>query len=162
MDANEVNYEVLTARDIHDLEPNLATIYKRGIFQRDSLWISSPQRVVLGMVELLKSNQPLGGDGSGTAFIYRDGIESAMETEASARHLTLALAGRAKNVAPALADTVRPGDGTPGSGGRLLASGIFIDREPEVRRAFAAVGLRVVRREQETEWVSLDLERPGL
>jgi D-amino-acid dehydrogenase len=53
MDANEVNYEVLTARDIHDLEPNLATIYKRGIFQRDSLWISSPQRVVLGMVELL-------------------------------------------------------------------------------------------------------------
>lgn len=62
---------------------------------------------VLGMVELLKSNQPFGGDGSGTAFIYRDGIESAMETEASARHLTLALAGRAKNVAPALADAVQ-------------------------------------------------------
>ena len=64
-------------------------------------------------------------------------------------------------LAEPLADTVRPGDGTPGSGGRLLASGIFIDREPEVRRAFAAAGLRVVRREQETEWVSLDLERPG-
>jgi len=64
-------------------------------------------------------------------------------------------------LAEPLADTVRPGDGTPGSGGRLLASGIFIDREPEVRRAFAAAGLRVVRREQEIEWVSLDLERPG-
>ena len=57
--------------------------------------------------------------------------------------------------------SVRPGDGSPGSGGRLLASGIFIDREPEVRRAFAAAGLRVVSREQETEWVALDLERPG-
>jgi len=42
-----------------------------------------------------------------------------------------------------------------------LASGIFIDREPEVRRAFAAAGLRVVGREVEGEWVALDLERPG-
>ena len=64
---------------------------------------------VLGMVQLLKSNQPLGSDGSGsgTAFIYRDGMESAMEAEQSARHLTMALAGRAKNVAPALAEAVR-------------------------------------------------------
>ncbi|MGI9470499.1 MAG: methyltransferase [Rubripirellula sp.] len=63
---------------------------------------------VLGMVELLKSNTPLGSDGagSGTAFIYRDGMESAMEAEESARHLTLALSGRAKNVAPALAEAV--------------------------------------------------------
>jgi len=64
-------------------------------------------------------------------------------------------------LATELAATVRPGDGTPGSGGRLLASGIFIDREPEVRRAFAAAGLRVVKRDQETDWVALDLERPG-
>lgn len=64
-------------------------------------------------------------------------------------------------LASELAETVRPGDGTPGSGGRLLASGIFIDREPEVRRAFAAAGLRFVSREQETDWVALDLERPG-
>lgn len=63
---------------------------------------------VMGMVQLLKSNRPLGSDGSGngTAFIYRDGMESAMEAEESARHLTLALAGRAKNVAPALANAV--------------------------------------------------------
>jgi ribosomal protein L11 methyltransferase len=60
-----------------------------------------------------------------------------------------------------LATAVRPGDGRGGSGGRLLASGIFIDREPEVRRAFAAAGLRVLNREVEGEWVALDLERPG-
>jgi ribosomal protein L11 methyltransferase len=65
------------------------------------------------------------------------------------------------SLAVPLAETVRRGDGSPGRGGRLLASGIFIDREPEVRRAFAAAGLRVVRREQETEWVALDLEHPG-
>jgi predicted O-methyltransferase YrrM len=60
---------------------------------------------VLEMVERLRSNRPAGADkaGTGAAFIFRDGIESAMESEASARRLTLALAGRAKNVAPALA-----------------------------------------------------------
>ena len=65
------------------------------------------------------------------------------------------------DLAALLAATVRAGDGSPRSGGRLLASGIFIDREPEVRRAFVAAGLRVVGREQETDWVALDLERPG-
>ncbi len=40
---------------------------------------------------------------AGVAFIYRQGMESAMEQEASARRFTLALAGRAKNVAPHLA-----------------------------------------------------------
>jgi ribosomal protein L11 methyltransferase len=59
-----------------------------------------------------------------------------------------------------LAASIRPGDGSPGSGGRLLASGIFIDREPEVRRAFAAAGLRVIGRDVETEWVALEAERP--
>jgi len=70
------------------------------------------------------------------------------------------VAGLLVPLATELAVTVRPGDGTPGSGGRLLASGIFVDREPEVRRAFAAAGLRVVRRDQETDWVALDIERP--
>ena len=64
-------------------------------------------------------------------------------------------------LAAELAAAVRPGDGTGGSGGRLLASGIFIDREAEVRQAFAAAGLRVVHRQVETDWVALDLERPG-
>jgi hypothetical protein len=62
---------------------------------------------VLGMVESLRSNRPLGSDATedGAAFIYKEGIESAMEREASARGLTLALAGRARNVAPILAET---------------------------------------------------------
>jgi ribosomal protein L11 methyltransferase len=70
------------------------------------------------------------------------------------------VAGILVELAAELAAAVRPGKGTSGSGGRLLASGIFSDREPEVRRAFAAAGLRVVGREQETDWVALDLERP--
>lgn len=64
-------------------------------------------------------------------------------------------------LAAELVASLRPGDGSPGSGGRLLASGIFADREPEVRRAFLAAGLRVIAREQETDWVVLDLERTG-
>lgn len=61
---------------------------------------------VLAMVERLKTNRPAhaAADDQGAAFIYRDGLESAMEQEASARRLTLALAGRAKNVAPVLAE----------------------------------------------------------
>jgi len=59
------------------------------------------------MVERLKSNGPAHAkDDKGAAFIFREGLESAMEKESSARHLTLALAGRAKNCAPALARRV--------------------------------------------------------
>ncbi len=45
-------------------------------------------------------------------------------------------------------------------GGRLLASGIFIDREAEVGAALAGAGLRVLRREAEGEWVALEAQRP--
>lgn len=60
---------------------------------------------VLGMVERLRTNRPAGlkPDESGAAFIYREGIASAMDQEAEARRLTLALAGRARNVAPVMA-----------------------------------------------------------
>ena len=61
---------------------------------------------VLEMVERLRRNEPANIDGSGAAFIYRDGIESAMEQSELARHFTLALAGRAKNVAPILAERI--------------------------------------------------------
>ncbi len=80
---------------------------------------------VLGMIERLKTNRPwnsapvdtpkqvssegveLKSTGSrGAAFIFREGIDSAMETSDSARELTLALAGRAKNVAPVLAQKI--------------------------------------------------------
>ncbi|MHB8397941.1 MAG: 50S ribosomal protein L11 methyltransferase [Candidatus Limnocylindrales bacterium] len=40
-------------------------------------------------------------------------------------------------------------------GGTLVASGIFVDREPEVREAFAAVGLAVTERLVEGDWVAL-------
>jgi len=69
------------------------------------LGLASQAPGVLEMVERLRTNRPAGSgavDG-GAAFIYREGIESAMEREQSARSLTLALAGRAKNVAPHLA-----------------------------------------------------------
>jgi predicted O-methyltransferase YrrM len=60
------------------------------------------------MIERLRTNRPAGHDDAqaGTAFIYRPEVPSAMELESSARQLTLALAGRAKNVAPVLADRV--------------------------------------------------------
>jgi ribosomal protein L11 methyltransferase len=55
-------------------------------------------------------------------------------------------------LADRLAEAVRPG-------GRVLASGIFVDREVEVAAAFATAGLAVVGRSAEGEWVALDLVR---
>lgn len=61
---------------------------------------------VLEMVERLRTNRPANSAAaeSGAMFIFKEGIESAMEDEASARELTLGLAGRARNVAPRLAE----------------------------------------------------------
>lgn len=60
---------------------------------------------VLAMVERLRSNRPagMGPEEEGAAFIYREGQDSAMEKAMAARRLTLALAGRARCVAPVLA-----------------------------------------------------------
>ena len=58
----------------------------------------------------------------------------------------VALAGR-------LRDELRPG-------GRILASGIFVDREADVRAAFEAAGLLVRGRAAEGDWVALEAERP--
>jgi ribosomal protein L11 methyltransferase len=49
-------------------------------------------------------------------------------------------------------DELRPG-------GILLASGIFIDREPEVRAAFGAAGLDVTARLAEGDWIALEAVR---
>ena len=46
-------------------------------------------------------------------------------------------------------------------GGRLLASGIFLDREAHVRASFEGAGLRVLRREAEGDWVVLEADRPA-
>jgi SAM-dependent methyltransferase len=74
----------------------------------DYIGLAAKAPGVQSMIERLETNRPAGfkPDESGAAFIYRKGLESAMEKEASARALTLALAGRARNVAPALADRV--------------------------------------------------------
>lgn len=63
------------------------------------------------------------------------------------------IAGVLVALAPLLGDELRPG-------GTLLASGIFIDRESEVRAAFASVGLVVESRSEEGDWVALDVTRP--
>jgi len=52
-----------------------------------------------------------------------------------------------------LADELRPG-------GLLVASGIFEDREGEVADSFEAVGLSVIERSVEGEWVALAARRP--
>jgi ribosomal protein L11 methyltransferase len=44
-------------------------------------------------------------------------------------------------------------------GGRLLASGIIAEKEPDVLAAFSAAGLRVERRVQAGDWVTLVLGR---
>lgn len=61
--------------------------------------------------------------------------------------LLIALAGE-------LAAELRPG-------GRLLASGIFIDREADVRAALKGAGLRALERTGEGDWVALEFERPA-
>ncbi len=45
------------------------------------------------------------------------------------------------------------------AGGRLLASGIFVDREADVRAAFDDVGFEVIRRTVEGDWVALEAVR---
>jgi ribosomal protein L11 methyltransferase len=64
------------------------------------------------------------------------------------------IAGVLVSLAPALHDELRPV-------GVLVASGIFIDREGDVRAAFEMAGLVVDERRVEGEWVALDAHRPG-
>lgn len=73
----------------------------------------------------------------------------------SAFDLVLAnlVAGVLIDLARELGDAVRPG------GGRLLASGIFRDREAEVASAFESAGLRLVGRHSETDWLTLEAQR---
>jgi O-methyltransferase domain len=74
----------------------------------DYIHMAADSPGVLTILERLRTNRPAGSkpDEAGAAFIYREGIESAMEQEEAARRLTLALAGRARNVAPVLAERV--------------------------------------------------------
>ena len=80
--------------------------------------------------------------------------EGSLPTREPAFDVVLAnlIAGVLVPLAPALRDELR-------SGGVLLASGIFVDRETEVRSAFEACGLAVVDRRAEGDWVSLEATR---
>lgn len=91
---------------------------------------------VLAMVERLRTNRPATAKDEGTAFIYREGLESAMEKQAAARRLTLALAGRARNVAPLLAERVDLSKARvllDVGGGTGLYAYAFLRRFPQLR-----------------------------
>jgi ribosomal protein L11 methyltransferase len=62
------------------------------------------------------------------------------------------IAGLLVTLASPLRDELQPG-------GVLLASGIFIDREPDVRAAFDTIGLDVRERTAEGEWIALEAVR---
>ena len=64
------------------------------------------------------------------------------------------IAGVLVPLASALRDELR-------AGGTLVASGIFVDREADVRSAFEAVGLAIQGRSDEGDWVALTAVRPG-
>jgi ribosomal protein L11 methyltransferase len=62
------------------------------------------------------------------------------------------VAGLLVPLAPLLRDALRPG-------GTLIASGIFVDRDEEVRGAFSAAGLAVRARTKAGDWVELEARR---
>jgi hypothetical protein len=77
---------------------------KGDFYVGDYLGLAADSPEVLELVERLRTNKPADIDHHGAAFIYRAGVKSAMEQSNLARHFTLSLAGRARNVAPALAE----------------------------------------------------------
>jgi ubiquinone/menaquinone biosynthesis C-methylase UbiE len=77
---------------------------KGSFYVGDYLGLAADSHEVIELVERLKTNKPANIDHQGAAFIYRAGEKSAMEQSDLARHFTLSLAGRARNVAPAFAE----------------------------------------------------------
>ena len=75
-------------------------------YMGDYLGLAAEAPEVLDLVARLRTNRPADIDAQGHAFIYRDGIASAMDSSQWARHFTLSLAGRARNVAPFLAEAM--------------------------------------------------------
>ncbi len=63
------------------------------------------------------------------------------------------IAGLLISLAEELAAVVRP------NGGRLLAGGVFHERESEVQAAFASAGLRIRGRRAEGDWLALEAVR---
>jgi ubiquinone/menaquinone biosynthesis C-methylase UbiE len=140
------------------------------------LGLAADSAGVRELVERLRTNRPAGSEKgqSGAAYIYRDGMESAMESEASARRLTLALAGRAKNVAPVLAERA-PLDGASKVLDVAAGTGIYsfamLRRHPHLRAVILdrAEVLKVAREMaghygvlDHTEFVAADMFRDPL
>lgn len=101
----------------------------------DYIGLAANSPGVVATVERLRTNRPA-EHSSGVAFIYREGVASAMEDEAAARHFTLALAGRAKNVAPVLAAKLPLHDAkllVDVGGGTGIYSIAFLHVNPQLR-----------------------------
>jgi hypothetical protein len=93
---------------------------------------------VMALVERMRADKPAGiaKDDARAAFIYRDGLDSAMEEDDTARRFTLMLAGRAKNIAPALAarvDLLSARSLLDVGGGTGIYSVGFLQRYPNLR-----------------------------
>lgn len=90
----------------HALRPLAAEHLVTGgnYFVGDYFGLARESGEVRELVRRLRTNRPKGADEGGAGFIFREGLKSAMEEATAARHFTLALAGRAKNVAPVLAE----------------------------------------------------------
>jgi ribosomal protein L11 methyltransferase len=82
--------------------------------------------------------------------------EGSLPTEEGPFDTVLAnlIAGILVELAPHLADEVLPG-------GTLIASGLYVDREPAVREALEAAGFDVVQGWHESDWVALEATRAG-
>ncbi|HZL38406.1 MAG TPA: methyltransferase [Tepidisphaeraceae bacterium] len=83
-----------------------------AFYMGDYVRLISESPGVKNIVQRLRSNKPTESrpDDPGAAFIFREGLESAMDHESSARRLTLALAGRARIVGPVVAKAFPAGN----------------------------------------------------
>jgi SAM-dependent methyltransferase len=98
----------------------------------DYIRLAADSPGVVALVEQMRKNKP----DERAMFIYRDGLESAMEEDQSARQLTLMLAGRAKNIAPVLAERVNLSAARcllDIGGGTGLYAIAFLQRYPQLR-----------------------------
>lgn len=137
----------LRAMNLLELDPNnqyrLSDVAREHLvpegkfYVGDYVGLAAEAPGVLAMVERLRTNHLATAvkSDSGAAFIFREGMDSAMEAEQSARRLTLALAGRAKNVAPILAERIPFGSETllDVGGGTGIYSIACLKRHPKLK-----------------------------
>jgi len=93
---------------------------------------------VLALVEHMRTSRLAGAakDDDRAVFIFKDGLDSAMHADDMARHFTLMLAGRAKNIAPVLAQKVDLSNAScllDIGGGTGLYSIAFLQRFPKLK-----------------------------